>query len=106
MCLHSTCSVDSWNVDLAPVNSAVWLIWCVCVCSLQYAGASWDELKYIRQAVGFLVRTFCPPLGCCPHLEASWTYWASSGVVWCLNWWTEILLVRGLMIIPFGGGVP
>jgi hypothetical protein len=23
--------------------------------SLQYAGASWDELKYIRQAVGFLV---------------------------------------------------
>ncbi|KAG0604572.1 hypothetical protein M758_10G181000 [Ceratodon purpureus] len=72
----------------------------------EYAGASWDELKYIRQAVGFLVRTFCPPLGCCPHLEASWTYWASSGVVWCLNWWTEILLVRGLMIIPFGGGVP
>lgn len=25
----------------------------------QYAGASWDELKHIRQAVGFLVCPLC-----------------------------------------------
>lgn len=24
---------------------------------MQYAGTSWEELKWIRQAVGFLVRT-------------------------------------------------
>lgn len=29
---------------------------------LQYAGSSWDELKHIRQAVGFLVCALTLPL--------------------------------------------
>ena len=46
---------------------------------MQYAGASWDELKYIRQAVGFLVRC-SRPFGCCPDLEVRPTYcWVTAG---------------------------
>jgi hypothetical protein len=45
-----------------PTLYGFW-VWCMCVFrksnqivfGLQYAGTSWDELKHIRQAVGFLV---------------------------------------------------
>lgn len=52
----------------------LWNLSCV-----QYAGASWDELKYIRQAVGFLVSTFNLLLKLLINLKKC-NYWISSSL--------------------------
>lgn len=43
------------NIALVIPSLVLLIIVGWCFISLQYAGSSWDELKYVRQAVGFLV---------------------------------------------------
>ncbi|CAJ2671724.1 unnamed protein product [Trifolium pratense] len=66
------------KVDLAELE-----LWC-CQAKEEYAGTSWDELKYIRQAVGFLVFR---------NVLHSWKLYAMplvpSGALFPLMQWTR-----------------
>lgn len=66
--LFVTCSSQVCLYDEGfNILSVFWLSW-LYLLELQYAGSSWDELKHIRQAVGFLV-CFCVKINILVHLS-------------------------------------